>query len=99
MPVLTSNERVQRLEKQGLQALRNRTYDKAEAIFRDQIAILRDFRYTDEITVAIALNNLGLALELQGKARYEQPADKRANLHIAYETSAKSGTATSRRAV
>jgi hypothetical protein len=98
MPVLTSNERVQRLEKQGLQALRNRTYDKAEAIFRDQLAILRDFRYADEVTVAIALNNLALAMELQGKPRYENHVEKRANLHIAYDTAAKTG-GVARRAV
>ncbi|MBU6455794.1 MAG: hypothetical protein KGS72_28750 [Cyanobacteria bacterium REEB67] len=87
MAILTSNERVQRLEKLGLQALRNRFFAKAEVIFRDQLAILEDFRYTDEVALAIAQNNLGLALELQGKSRYadQSQSSVRANLHIAYE--------------
>jgi hypothetical protein len=95
MAILTSNERVQRLEKLGLQALRNRSFAKAETIFRDQLAILGDFRYTDEVALAIAQNNLGLALELQGKSRYVEQGQgtARANLHIAYETAVKTPAA------
>ncbi len=85
MAILTSNERLQRLEKLGVQALRSRSFVKAEAIFRDQLAMLKDFRYADEVSMAITLNNLALALELQGK---NQRADnlRRANLQIASET-------------
>ena len=85
MPVLTSNENVQRLERLGMQALRSRSFAKAECIFRDQVAMLKDFRYTDELSLAITLNNLALALELQGKT---QRADnlRRASLQIAAET-------------
>ena len=52
MAVLTSNERVHRLEKLGMQALRSRSFAQAEAIFRDQLAILKDFRYVDELSLA-----------------------------------------------
>jgi hypothetical protein len=85
MPVLTSNETVQRLEKMGIHALRCRSFSKAETIFRDQLDILKDFPYTDEVTLAMALNNLALALEFQGKDR---PADtaRRASLQIAFAT-------------
>ncbi len=69
MSILTSNERVQRLEKTGLQFLRRRLFAEAEGVFRDQLAILRDFRYVDELSLIIALNNLALSLELQGDYR------------------------------
>jgi hypothetical protein len=69
MSVLTSNERVQRLERAGLQFLRCRLFADAEEAFRDQLAILRDFRYVDELSLIITLNNLALSLELQGKHR------------------------------
>jgi len=85
MAVLTSNERVQRLEKLGLQALRSRSYGEAESIFRDQLAMLKDFRYTDELSLAIALNNLALALELQGK-KHRADNLRRASVQIACGT-------------
>ena len=98
MAILTSNERVQRLEKLGLQALRSRSFAEAENIFRDQLAILKDFRYTDDVALAIALNNLGLALELQGKVRQAEPHQSaiRPNLHIAYETTTKGAASVAR---
>jgi len=85
MAVLTSNERVHRLEKLGMQALRSRSFAQAEAIFRDQLAMLKDFRYADELSLAITLNNLALALELQGKSRRADNL-RRASLQIASET-------------
>ena len=52
MAVLTANELVQRPEKLGMQSLRSRSFARAEAIFRDQLAILKDFRYVDELSLA-----------------------------------------------
>lgn len=83
--VLTSNERVQRLEKQGLEALRSRAFAKAEKIFIEELAMLRDFRHTDELSLAMALNNLSLALALQGK-NYRAENLRRTSLHIASES-------------
>lgn len=83
--VLTSNERVQRLEKQGLEALRSRAFVKAEKIFIEELAMLRDFRHTDELSLAMALNNLSLALALQGK-NYRAENLRRTSLHIAFES-------------
>jgi len=68
-----------------MQALRCRSFARAEGLFREQLAMLRDFRYADELSMAITLNNLALALQLQGK---NQRADnlRRASLQIASET-------------
>jgi len=85
MAVLTSNENVQRLERLGMQALRSRSFAKAETIFRDQLAMLKDFRYADELSLAITLNNLALALELQGKNQRAENL-RQASLQIAAET-------------
>ena len=92
MAVLTSNENVQRLERLGMQALRCRSFARAEGLFREQLAMLRDFRYADELSMAITLNNLALALQLQGKnqradnlqwlqelAKNQEPRDGRDN--------------------
>jgi len=83
--VLTSNERVQRLEKQGLEALRSRSFAKAEKIFIEELAMLRDFRHIDELSLAMALNNLSLALALQGKS-YRAENLRRTSLQIASES-------------
>ena len=84
MAVLTSNENVQRLERLGMQALRSRSFVKAEAIFREQLAMLKDYRYVDELSLAITFNNLALALELQGKNQRAENL-RRASLQIATE--------------
>lgn len=67
MAVLTSNERIRRLEDMGLQALRERSYAKAEKIFTEVLTMLNDFRYADELTIALAMSNLAITHAMQGQ--------------------------------
>ena len=88
MAVLTSNERLQRLEKLGMHALRTRSFIKAEELFRAQLEILKDFPYIDDVTLAMAINNLALSLEFQGKNQHAESA-RRVRLQIAHSTTRK----------
>lgn len=75
--VLTSNERVRRLETLARQAFAERNFIKAESIWKEQIEMLESFRHVDDIIMVSALNNLALVIRCQGRVVESDKIDER----------------------
>lgn len=75
--ILTSNERVQRLDALARKAFAERNFIKAESIWKEQIEMLESFKHVDDLSMAMALYNLALTLNCQGRVREAEKIEER----------------------
>lgn len=65
--VIVSNERLKRLDELAQSALSRRRFDVAEELFAERLSMLTQYRYVDDLSLALTLNNLAFTQECQSK--------------------------------